>query len=155
MNWKGAILKMTTEKLTEGLPARIILETTIAQEGEIFKTSIDEMGRIVLMNNNYYLRFEETKDDKPVPTLIKLDEDGDVHITRHGENKTRLVFNENEDTFTNFTTPTGIMHMRVNTERISSSYSDSPFAGEIEVDYVIYLEDYPLGTYQIRLRFTT
>lgn len=147
---------MATDKLTQGLPVRIILETTIVQEEEVFKNSFDEMGRIVLMNDNYYLRFKESKgEDDGVVTLIKIDSEGVVHITRHTENKTRLIFNQEEETYTSYATPTGIMQMRVQTNRISSSYNNSPFAGDIEIDYVIYMEDIPLGTYQIRLRFTT
>jgi uncharacterized beta-barrel protein YwiB (DUF1934 family) len=147
---------MATDKLTQGLPVRIILETTIVQEEEVFKNSFDEMGRIVLMNDNYYLRFKESKgEDDGVVTLIKIDPEGVVHITRHTENKTRLIFNQEEETYTSYATPTGIMQMRVQTNRISSSYNNSPFAGDIEIDYVIYMEDIPLGTYQIRLRFTT
>lgn len=147
---------MATDKLTQGLPVRIILETTIVQEEEVFKNSFDEMGRIVLMNDNYYLRFKESKgEDDGVVTLIKIDPEGIVHITRHTENKTRLIFNQEEETYTSYATPTGIMQMKVQTNRISSSYNNSPFAGDIEIDYVIYMEDIPLGTYQIRLRFTT
>lgn len=147
---------MGTDKLTQGLPVRIILETTIVQEEEVYKNSFDEMGRIVLMNDNYYLRFKESKgEDEGVATLIKIDPEGVVHITRHAENKTRLIFNQEEDTYTSYATPTGIMQMRVQTNRISSSYNNTPFAGDIEIDYGIYIEDMPLGTYQIRLRFTT
>ncbi|HLR88801.1 MAG TPA: DUF1934 domain-containing protein [Atopostipes sp.] len=147
---------MATDKLTQGLPVRVILETTIVQEEEVFKNSFDEMGRIVLMNDNYYLRFKESKgEDDGVVTLIKIDPEGIVHITRHTENKTRLIFNQEEETYTSYATPTGIMQMKVQTNRISSSYNNSPFAGDIEIDYVIYMEDIPLGTYQIRLRFTT
>lgn len=147
---------MTTDKLTQGLPARIILETTIVQEDEVFKNSFDEMGRIVKMKDNYYLRFEETGgEDVGVVTLIKLDSEGVIQVTRHTEEKTRLIFNQEEDTYTSYATPTGVMQMRVETTRMSTSYSDSPFSGDIDVDYVIYLEDYPLGNYQMRLRFTT
>ncbi len=147
---------MSTDKLTKGLPARIILETTIVQEGEVFKNSFDEMGRIVLMNDNYYLRFEETNgDEEGVVTLVKIDADGVVQVTRHTENKTRLTFDQERDTMTSYQTPTGIMQMRVHTERMASSFQETPFAGEVDVDYVIYLEDYPLGNYQMRLRFTT
>ena len=146
---------MTHDKLTKGLPARIILETTIVQEEEVFKHSFDEMGRIVLMNDNYYIRFEEEQDGEKISNLIKLQRDGTVNLTRYGENQTRLVFNHQEDTFTKYATPTGIMSLRVKTNRLEMGYNDQPFAGEVEVDYVIYLEDYPLGTYQLRLRFTT
>lgn len=147
---------MATDKLTQGLPVRIILETTIVQEEEVFKNSFDEMGRIVLINDNYYLRFKEPKGEEDgIVTLIKIDPEGVVHITRHAENKTRLIFNQEEETYTSYATPTGIMQMKVQTNRISSSYNNSPFAGDIEIDYVIYMEDIPLGTYQIRLRFTT
>ena len=146
---------MTHDKLTKCLTARIILETTIVQEEEVFKHSFDEMGRIVLMNDNYYIRFEEEQDGEKHTNLIKVQPNGTVQLTRHGANKTIMVFNDQEDTYTKYATPTGIMPLRVKTTRMSTSYSESPFAGDIEVDYVIYLEDYPLGNYQMRLRFTT
>ena len=147
---------MATDKLTQGLPVRVILETTIVQEEEVFKNSFDEMGRIVLMNDNYYLRFEESEgENEGIVTLIKIDPEGTVHVTRHTDHKTRLIFNQEEDTYTSYATPTGIMQMRAETNRISSSYNNSPFAGDIEIDYIIYMEDIPLGTYQMRLRFTT
>lgn len=125
------------------------------QEGEVFKHSFDEMGRIVLMNDNYYIRFTESKDEEEVATLIKIEPNGVVNITRHGEQATRLMFNDQETTYTNYPTPAGIMEMHVQTNRLSISYTDRPFAGEVEVDYVIKLEGNQLGTYQIRLRFTT
>lgn len=43
---------MANKKLTKGKAARIILETTIFQEGEVFKNKFDEMGRIVFINDN-------------------------------------------------------------------------------------------------------
>lgn len=146
---------MTMKQLSQGMDARIILETIIQQENEFFKNSFDEMGRIVLMNDNYYLRFVEINDDIKVPTLIKISPEGNVNITRHTENKTRLEFNEAEHTYTNYHTPAGIMRLLVKTNRINLSYQHTPFAGDIEIDYAIYNGDSPLGSYQIRLRFTT
>ena len=145
---------MVADKLMKGMPARILLETTVMQEGEVFKHSFDEMGRIVRMNENYYLRFTESGDDG-VANLIKIAPEGVVQITRHTENKTILEFDEDNHTFTNYATPAGILRMRVETTRMSTSYSQKPFAGEIEVDYEIYMEDDQIGTYQVRLRFTT
>lgn len=143
------------DKLTSGLPARVILETTIVQEGEVFKHSFDEMGRIVHMNDNYYLRYTESKDEEEVATLIKIESDGVVSVTRHEEETTKLTFNDQKTTSTAYTTPAGVMEMLVETDRLSISYNDQPFAGEVEVDYVIKWQGNPLGTYQMRLRFTT
>ncbi len=147
-----------TDKLTSGLPARVILETTIVQEGEVFKHSFDEMGRIVQLNGNYYIRYTESKakkDTDEIATLIKIDADGVVSLTRHGENKTRLVFDNDEETLTTYPTPQGILQLMVKTDRLSISTTQQPFAGEVEVDYAIHMEGAPLGTYQIRLIFTT
>lgn len=146
---------MTKDRLSQGVEARIILETTIHQENEVYKNSFDEMGRLVLMNGNYYLRFEETSGQTKVPTLIKISPEGNVNITRHTEKKTRLEFNEEEYTYTNYFTPAGMMKLRVKTNRIDLSYQETPFAGEIEIDYAIYTGESTLGSYQIRLRFTT
>lgn len=146
---------MAKDKLTKGKAARIILETTIVQEKEVFKNTFDEMGRIVSMNDNYYLRFVETDDNNKIPTVIKISPEGNVDITRHAENKTRLEFNEEEHTYTNYQTPAGMLKMRVKTNRIDLTYQKSPFAGDIEIDYLIYSGEMVLGSYQIRLRFTT
>lgn len=143
------------DKLTSGVPARVILETTIVQEGEVFKHSFDEMGRIVHMNDNYYLRYTESKDEEEVATLIKIESDGVVSVTRHEEETTKLTFDDQNPTATHYPTPAGVMEMVVETDRLSISYNDQPFAGEVEVDYVIKMQGNPLGTYQMRLRFTT
>ena len=148
-------LAQVADKLSNGLPARVILETTIVQEDEVYKHSFDEMGRVVSMNDNYYVRFTESEGEEEAATIIKIEPEGVVNITRHGEQKTRMIFSDQEQTYTNYITPTGIMEMLIETNRLNISYTDHPFAGEIEVDYVIKLEGYLLGTYQIRLRFTT
>lgn len=145
---------MPSDKLTKGKEARIILETTIVQEGKVFKNTFDEMGRIVSMNDHYYLRFVEEDGENKIPTMIKISSEGRITIIRHSENKTHLEFDEESDSYTNYQTPAGLMKMRVNTKRIDISYQDSPFAGEVEVDYHIYNGEIELGTYQIRLRFT-
>lgn len=143
------------DKLSNGLPARVILETTIVQEGEVYKHSFDEMGRIVHLNGHYYIRYTESKDAEEIATVIKISENGEVNLTRHGENKTRLVFNDKEDTLTTYPTPQGVMQLMVRTNRLSISYTNQPFAGEVEIDYILHMEGTPLGTYQIRLIFTT
>lgn len=146
---------MAADKLKKGLPARVILETTIVQEEEVFKHSFDEMGRVVKMNDNYYVRYTEKQGNEEVATMIKLLPDGTVALTRNGEHTTRMTFNDKQDTYTRYRTPTGIMDLRVETNKLHIVYNDQPFAGEVEVDYIIYMEEYPLGTYQLRLRFTT
>lgn len=45
------------------------MESTINQNGEIYQYTYDEMGRIVSLNDHYYLRFEETTDEgEKLPT---------------------------------------------------------------------------------------
>ena len=146
---------MVNDKLSKGKPARVILETTIFQEEEVFQNGIDEMGRIVSMNNNYYLRFVEKDGEQEVPTTIKISPEGNVNITRHADHRTHLRFNDEKDTYTNYLTPAGILKLRVETKRMDLTYQASPFAGEIEIDYLIHAHETVLGSYQIRLRFTT
>ena len=146
---------MANDKLAKGKPARIILETTIFQEEEVFQNGFDEMGRIVSMNNNYYLRFVEKDGVQEVPTTIKISPEGNVNITRHAKHRTHLKFNDEADTYTNYQTPAGLLKLRVETKRMDLTYQSSPFAGEIEIDYLIHANDTVLGSYQIRLRFTT
>lgn len=146
---------MAADKLTKGLPARVILETTIVQDDEVYKHSFDEMGRIVEMNDKYYIRFTEGKGAEKVSTLIKLLPNGTMNLIRNGEHTTRLEFNDREYTYTNYATPAGTMQLRVETSKLNVVYNAQPFAGEVEVDYVLSVGENPLGTYQLRLRFTT
>ncbi|MDZ7834573.1 MAG: DUF1934 domain-containing protein [Alkalibacterium sp.] len=71
------------------------------------------------------------------------------------EQTTRLVFDSDTDTESNYRTPAGIIPLRVTTNDLRVSYYDRPFAGRVWVDYTLSANKQILGEYQIRLHFTT
>lgn len=147
--------KVPSKELTNGLPAEIVMETAYEQNGERHHHAFEEIGKVVYMNNNYYIRYEESQDGEKVPVTVKISPEGVVHLIRNGENTTRLTFDSEKYTQTQYKTPQGIMQIRVETADLKVSYYDRPFAGRVSVDYQLYLGEQKLGTYQIRLRFTT
>lgn len=146
---------MPSKELTNGLPAEIVMETSYEQNGENHRHVFEESGRIVYMNHSYYIRYEESTNGETVPVTIKINPDGIVHLNRQGEQATRLTFDSENHTQTQYKTPAGIMQIRVETTDLKVSYYDRPFAGRVFVGYSLYLGQQQLGTYQIRLRFTT
>lgn len=146
---------MPSEEVKNGLPAEIKMETSYVQNGETHHHSFEESGRVVYMNSSYYIRFEEAHDLEVIPVTIKINPDGVVQLIRRGEQTTRLVFNSDQDTETNYNTAAGIIPLRVTTHDLRVSYYDRPFAGRIWVDYTLSANQQKLGEYQIRLRFTT
>ncbi|MDN6294065.1 DUF1934 domain-containing protein [Alkalibacterium gilvum] len=147
--------RMPSEKIKNGLPAEIKMETSYVQNGESHHHSFEEPGRVVYMNNSYYIRFEEANEEGTIPVTMKINPDGVVQLIRRGEQTTRLVFDSTQETEANYRTPAGIIPMTVKTDDIRVSYYDRPFAGRIYVDYSLLVNQQKLGDYHIRLRFTT
>lgn len=146
---------MPSKELKNGLPAEVKMETSYIQNGETHQHSFEEKGRIVYMNNSYYIRFEETHEETTVPVTVKINPDGVVHLIRNGDQTMRLVFNSNKKTQSNYNSPAGIIPLVVTTGDLRVSYYDRPFSGRVWVDYELHANKQKLGEYQIRLRFTT
>ncbi|WP_080145730.1 DUF1934 domain-containing protein [Marinilactibacillus piezotolerans] len=147
---------MPSKELTNGMPAEIVMNSSFVQNGETHHHKFEEKGRIVYMNNSYYIRYEEKHPGEPdVPVTVKINPNGTVNLIRRGEFLTRLTFNSEEKTETQYKTPAGIMPIRIETEDLKISYYDRPFAGRVSVNYELYFDEELLGSYQIRLRFTT
>ncbi|SFK39969.1 Uncharacterized beta-barrel protein YwiB, DUF1934 family [Marinilactibacillus piezotolerans] len=147
---------MPSKKLTNGMPAEVIMETSYVQNEETHHHVFEEQGRVIYMNNSYYIRYEENYPNEPaVPVTVKINPDGVVNLIRRGENKTRLTFSSDQITETQYKTPMGIMPIHIETQSLKISYYDRPFAGRIAVNYKLHFNGEVLGSYQIRLRFTT
>lgn len=139
----------------KGLVAEIKMETVLKQEGTVERHLFEEMGKVLHMNGSHYIRYEETHDNKTIPVTIKITADGIVSLIRRGETTTRLRFDANEWTETNYQVATGILIVRVKTEELMVQYSEHPFSGELSINYGLYIGEEKLGDYQMRLRFTT
>lgn len=145
-----------SKELTNGMPAEIFMESSYVQNGETHHHVFEEKGRVIYINNSYYIRYEEKIDgESVVPVTVKINPNGTVNLIRRGEYMTRLTFSSEEITETQYKTAAGIMPIRVETQDLKISYYDRPFAGRVSADYVLYFNEEQLGSYQIRLRFTT
>lgn len=140
---------------SKGLPAEIEMETILIQQNEVERHLFEETGKILYMNDCYYIRYEETYEAQKVPVTVKVAADGVVSIIRRGETTTRLRFDLDAWTETNYRLPTGILPIRVRTKELKVSYYDRPFAGRVVVQYALYAGEEKMGDYQMRLRFTT
>lgn len=141
--------------LSQGQVAEIKMETIIKQQGEIFRHSFEEMGRIMELNGHYYIRFEESTEDGKASVTIKIAREGYVQLIRNGEVTTRLVFNREHPQEFTYATPAGRLGMLVRTDHLDIVLNDQPFSGELAVDYSILSSDSQIGDYYLRLQFTT
>lgn len=140
--------------LTKGVPAKVRLETTVNQQGQIERHLFNEYGKLVQMNGAYYIRFQETYQETEIPVTVKIDPAGAVTIIRKGENTNRLRFDKDGRYKTIYKTPQGIIDMTVVTRNIHISYTDQPFSGRVHIDYDLYFGKNKLGEYNLELLFT-
>lgn len=139
----------------KGIPVEITMETVLKQQGSTERHLFEEMGKLIYMNDSHYIRYEETYDQQTVPVTVKLAADGVVSLIRRGDTTTRLRFDADEWTQTNYHLPQGILPVRVSTTQLEVSYYDQPFSGKVAVNYSLYVGEEKLGDYQLRLNFTT
>lgn len=146
---------MEKENQKNGLPAEIVMETSSRQYGDYNKHLFEDLGQIVYLNNNYYIRYEEKMEDVTTPVTIKIAPDSTVNLIRQGDQVNRMTFDSGKITTTQYKTDIGTLEMEVKTTSLKISYYDRPFAGKISVDYSLHAGENHLGDFQIRLRFTT
>ncbi|WP_027108940.1 DUF1934 domain-containing protein [Lacticigenium naphthae] len=146
---------MISSNLKNGLPAEIHMETTLFQNDEQQHHQFSEPGRVVEMNGSYYIRYEEKHEEQSIPVTIKVEADGIVSLIRRGEMTTRLRFDRDKVTQTQYKTPVGILPVDIQTTNVKISYYDRPFSGRVYVDYSLHMSEQKLGDYHLRLRFTT
>lgn len=146
---------MTELPKSNGLPAEIRMETLLIQQGEMEQHLFEEKGKVLYMNDSYYIRYEEHTEGTTIPVTVKVGADGVVSVIRRGEITTRLRFDIDQWTQSNYPLPTGTIPIRIKTTDLKISYYDRPLAGRVAVDYSLYVGEEKLGDYQLRLRYTT
>ncbi len=75
-----------------GVPAVIHLQTVTIQDGEQSDYVLDVEGRLVQIGETLYLRYQEMneEEDSPATVTLKILPNGDVQLTRNGDNRSRL-----------------------------------------------------------------
>lgn len=79
------------DNLATGVPVQIHLETNILQEGQRSNFVFDVVGQLVRVGTSIYIRYNEDADEGPVPVTIKISDDGNIKLTRSGENRLQLI----------------------------------------------------------------
>jgi len=148
-------IALAKRDLTNGLPAEVVMETTSKQQDDYNHHLFEDIGRVVYMNDSYYIRYEEDFNGERVPVTIKILSDGKVDLIRQSTPVTRLHFDNEKPTMTQYKTPAGIMHLEVVTNDLKIGYYDQPFAGRVKIEYSLYVGGQLLGDHKILLRFTT
>jgi uncharacterized beta-barrel protein YwiB (DUF1934 family) len=138
-----------------GTPVQVRISTKItqAEQSEVF--NFTETGTLIKMGQTLYLRYtEHSQDGQTTPVTFKLSDNGEIHLTRHNDNEVRMHFAPQGHFNTRYATPAGTILLGVHTERIRSTFELTPLTGEIEVDYILSAQEAPLGSYEIRVKFS-
>ncbi len=93
------------DNLTTGVPVQIHLETNILQEGQKSNFVFDVTGQLVRVGSSLYIRYEEETEDGGVPVTIKISDNGNVKLTRSGENRLQLLFSDGKRIAARYRTP--------------------------------------------------
>lgn len=141
--------------LTDSVPVQIHLTTAIDQEDQHDDFVFDIEGQLVQMGKTLYLRYiEETVEQGRVPVTIKIMPNGDIKLTRSGQNRLQLNFRRGHRLSAQYKTPYGLMNIDTVTPLLNVKIAERPLRGELKIDYLLYGGDQLLGKYNIRLQFT-
>ena len=142
------------DNLATRVPVQIHLVTNILQECQKSNFVFDVSGQLVSVGTNIYIRYQEETDKGNVPVTIKITDNGNVKLTRSGENRLQLLFSEGKRIAARYRTPYGLMDIQTVTSALDMEILDAPLRGSIGIDYLLYAGDALLGKYNIRLQFT-
>ncbi|UQS87064.1 DUF1934 domain-containing protein [Nicoliella spurrieriana] len=134
----------------------IHLETRVSQEGEHSDFLFDVEGQLARVGKSFYLRYQE---DDPqtgtkIPVTFKLDDNGEVRLTRAAANRLQVRFAEGRKFTDRYHTPYGLMNMEAETTKLAYQYQDKPARGNLRVEYRLFSGANLLGDYKIRLQFS-
>lgn len=138
----------------QGQAIAIHLETIVQQEGETQNFVFDLDGQLVKIGDTLYIRYKEETAEGQVPVTIKLLPDGSLQLIRASEMRLRLKFEYKEMIESHYKTPYGMMFFSTYTHDMHVSLKDQPTAGDIAIDYDLFLGEQKAGEYQMRLTFT-
>ncbi|GAY74197.1 DUF1934 domain-containing protein [Lentilactobacillus kosonis] len=139
---------------TNNLPVQIHLRTDILQDGKKANYVFDMEGQLVEIGNAIYIRYDEEVAGESIPVTIKITGNGDVKITRSGENRSQLMFSEGKRISAVYKTPYGPLDIQTVTLGLDVELLENPLRGTIEISYLLYAGQEMLGKYNISLQFT-
>ena len=105
-----------------------------------------------------YLRYKEPILIEPAEetiVLVKIEIDGSIHITRTGENRTKLIFAHQEYKDLQYHTSLGTLPITTYASFLYVNLREEPFSGEIAIEYDLLSGNEKLGDYYLKMEFTT
>ncbi|MTV82954.1 DUF1934 domain-containing protein [Secundilactobacillus folii] len=145
------------DDLSTSIPVGIHLTTHTVQDGQSSDYALDVEGQIVQIGETIYLRYQEPETDDEngsVPVTMKFLPNGDVALTRSGENHLRMHFSAGKRIRATYRTPYGLIPIETVTPQLRVGFHERPFGGSAAIDYLLYAGEQLLGNYEIRLQFT-
>ena len=143
-------MTIPTEKTIINL--HVVTSITQGDEHEVF--TFDEAGTLLHKNGASFIKYQEPQDDGSKATvLFKINPDGTVQLTRHGQSDLRLVFKENARQSTRYLTPMGPMVIETLTNSIDASINVERSQGNLNIIYSLYQGDYMVGQYIVHVDF--
>lgn len=146
--------KINLQLVSNGIPVNIKLETEIVQKEHQQNFIYESVGQAVQVGNNWYIRYEEKAENaENFQVMLKLCDDGAIHLTRQGSLRTKFRFVPGEITETSYQTPYGTMLLLTKTKQLQLEFSELPLAGKLQLAYELSTGEEILGNYQLFLEF--
>lgn len=141
---------------SQGTPISIKLRTKVYQNGEHQEFFFDLKGQMVKIGDTLYIRYQEIQENgqEAIPVTIKLMPDGHVQLIRAGEMRMRLKFGYRERLETTYRTPYGMLQIETFTKELHVSLKDRPTAGNVMIEYDLFMGPEKVGEYYLTLDFT-
>lgn len=128
--------------------------TSITQDNAHEEFTFDEKGTLLHKNGASFIKYQEPQEDGSKATvLFKINSDGTVQLTRHGQSDLRLLFKENERQSTRYLTPMGPMVIETLTSSIDASVDVEHMQGNLNIIYSLHQGDYMVGEYTVHVDF--
>ncbi len=148
---KGSVWPLPIQPADQ-IPVKIKVHTMIENGGEKETFELTTFGRYYVKNASGYLQYEESTEEGPMKTTMKLTEDG-ILLMRSGSLKMRMLLEERKQHRGSYTTPFGELLMITDTKELQHRWNSESSKGTIEVLYDLSIQGSKAGTYKLQIVF--
>ncbi|MFC0475881.1 DUF1934 domain-containing protein [Robertmurraya beringensis] len=148
---KGSVWPLPIQPADQ-ITVKIKVHTMIENGGEKETFELTTFGRYYVKNASGYLQYEESTEEGPMKTTMKLTEDG-ILLMRSGSVKMRMLLEEKKQHRGSYTTPFGELLMITDTKELQHRWNSENSIGTIEVLYDLLIQGSKAGTYKLQIVF--
>lgn len=134
------------------IPVKIKVHTMIENGGEKETFELTTFGRYYVKNESAYLQYEESTEEGPMKTTMKLTDNG-ILLMRSGSIKMRMQLEEQMKHRGIYTTPFGELQIMTDTKELQHRWNSESSIGTIEVLYHLSIQGSKAGTYKLQIVF--